>query len=179
MIIGRKLHLKRQRMTMSKRKKYIIAFGFLFIIVSIIACIVIKSHIYHEKEEAINHEIKLSWFGYGSEYTLETVAEHEDEINPIYIKTIERWEDVGLIKIMEETGVWTIEACEDVDVFDEGTIEYGILHGGISFADINYKEFNKAMINIDSELHKGTTDPRDMHDFLEEAALKEATNDYE
>ena len=122
-------------MTMSKRKKYIIAFGFLFIIVSIIACIVIKSHIYLEKEEAINHEIKLSWFGYGSEYTLETVAEHEDEINPIYIKTIERWEDVGLIKIMEETGVWTIEACEDVDVFDEGTIEYGILHGGISFAD--------------------------------------------
>lgn len=161
------------------KKKIIFICLFLTSIVSVIIYYSVKSYLYQKEQETIQQQIMLSWFGYGSEYTLETVAEHEGEINPIYIKTIERWEDVGLIKIMEETGVWTIEACEDVDVFDEGTIEYGILHGGISFADINYKEFNKAMINIDSELHKGTTDPRDMHDFWEEAALKEATNDYE
>ncbi|WP_167562727.1 hypothetical protein [Butyrivibrio fibrisolvens] len=53
-------------------------------------------------------------------------------------------------------------------------MEYDILHGGFSFADVDYSKFDKAMINIDSALHKGTTDPRDMHDFWEEAAQIEA-----
>lgn len=158
---------------MNKKKIIIFICLFLTSIVSVIIYYSVKSYLYQKEQETIQQQLMLSWFGYGSQED-----NTDNTINPLYTDTIIRWEDVGLIKIMEETGVWTIEACEDVDVFDEGTIEYGILHGGISFADINYKEFNKAMINIDSELHKGTTDPRDMHDFLEEAAIKEATNDY-
>lgn len=165
---------------MTNRNKYIIAICILVaIIISVFIGYSIKSYIVHEKEEAINQKIMLSWFGYGDGYSLEASDENTNEINPIYVEPMERWENVGLLKIMEETGVWTKEACEDVDVFDEGTMEYDILHGGFSFDDVDYSKFDKAMINIDSALHKGTTDPRDMHDFWEEAALLEYTNTYD
>ena len=138
--------------------------------------------------EAANQEIMSEWFGYGYYNTLTSTSEERDytsyvsctdTINPLYVKSMEKWEDEGLLQIMEETGVWTEATCKNADKFEKDSLEYQILHGGISFETIDYEEFNKAMLNISSAIKNGTTDSRDMHDYWEEAALKEATNNYD
>ena len=45
--------------------------------------------------------------------------------------------------------------------------------------NIDYVDFTGAMLSIGWVVESGTYDPRDIHDYWEEAALKEATNDYE
>ena len=150
----------------------------MIIILCVIICYSIKTYIYYARVKEVNREIKQRWFGYESTQ-LSASASNSDEINPIYIEPMKRWEKVGLIKILEETGVWTQAACEFVDVYEAGTMEYNILHGGFSFDDINYKDFASAMIEIDSRLHKSTCDTRDMLDFWQEAALIESENTYE
>ena len=118
----------------------------------------------------------LSWFGYGSQED-----NTDNTINPLYTDTIKRWEEEGLLIIMRETGVWTDATCKNVsDSFtNKDSLEYQILYGGISLDNIDYVDFNDAMLSIGWVVKSRTYDPRDMHDYWEEAALKEATNDYE
>lgn len=135
------------------------------------------------KEE--NKKVMSEWFGYGYFNTLSSTSEGRDynsyvactdTINPLYVKSMEKWEDEGLLKIMEETGVWTEATCDNADSFAKDSLEYKILHGGISFEEVDYQAFNQAMLNISNKIKTGTTDVRDMHDYWEEAALLEATN---
>ena len=71
--------------------------------------------------------------------------------------------------------------CKNVsDSFtNKDSLEYQILYGGISLDNIDYVDFTDAMMSIGWGVESGTYDPRDMYDYWEEAALKEATNDYE
>lgn len=150
----------------------------MIIILCVIICYSIKTYIYYARVKEINREIKQRWFGYES-MQLTTSDSKSDEINPIYIEPMKRWEKVGLIKILKETGVWTQATCEYVDVYEAGTMEYNILHGGFSFDDINYEDFVDTMITINSKVHECTYDTRDLLDYWQEAALIESENTYE
>jgi hypothetical protein len=93
---------------------------------------------------------------------------------------MKKWEEEGLLTIMKETGVWTEKTCNIVAAAftDPDTDEYKILFGGVSFKDINYADFNSAMIKIGNKASSGTGGQESLHDYWEEAALKEATNEY-
>lgn len=155
----------------------------ILIIILLISCIVaisysyLKTYLNNKEREAINQEIMLMWFG-DDEYSfgLKTEDAKSNEINPLYIKTMERWEKEGLLTILEETGVWTEKGCRDADIFDEDTLEYRILHGGISFEEIDYVQFNEAMIKIGSAHGMGTNDSCGMLIYWRKAAMIEADN---
>ena len=158
------------------KKKIIFICLFLTSIVSVIIYYSIKSYLYQKEQETIQQQLMLNWFGYGSQED-----NTDNTINPLYTDTIIRWEEEGLLIIMRETGVWTDATCKHVsDSFtNKDSLEYQILYGGISFDNIDYVDFTDAMLSIGWVVESGTYDPRDMHDYWEEAALKEATNDYE
>lgn len=158
------------------KKKIIFICLFLTSIVSVIIYYSVKSYLYQKEQETIQQQLMLNWFGYGSQED-----NTDNTTNPLYTDTIIRWEKEGLLIIMRETGVWTDATCKHVsDSFtNKDSLEYQILYGGISFDNIDYVDFTDAMLSIGWVVKSGTYDPRDMHDYWEEAALKEATNDYE
>jgi hypothetical protein len=82
---------------------------------------------------------------------------------------------------MEETGVWTKDTCDRLaaSFTDNKSTAYKILHGGISFNEVDYVDFNDAMIAIGDEISSGTEESNSMHDYWEEAALLESTNNYD
>jgi uncharacterized protein YukE len=132
-------------------------------------------------------DIMAGWLGYGyynkiktDSNDYKTYIDCSDIINPLYVKTMKKWEEKGLLTIMKETGVWTEETCNIVAAAFTypDTDEYKILFGGVSFKDINYADFNSAMIKIGNKASSGTGGQESLHDYWEEAALKEATNEY-
>lgn len=182
MIIGKKLHYWRRQTIMTKKIK-LINFIKIVILVFVIVTLFfsIKSYLQFRERQERNKKLMLSWFGYGDMSDSSTIDSNSNSINPIYTETMERWEEKGLLSIMEETEVWTCATCDFIRnyEFDQGTMEYDILYGGISFEEIDYVEFTRAMLNIGSVVASRTTDPRDMHDYWEEAALLESTNAYD
>jgi hypothetical protein len=155
-----------------KRKKLLIV----IIILTICLGAIGRYWMIEREKEKIDQNIKMRWFGYGH-----SEDDNSNTINPMYEKSIEKWEQDGLLVIMKETGVWTEATCERVSnsFTDKDSLEYQILYGGISFDDIDYEDFSSAMIMIGAEVSTGTEDVRDMHDYWEEAALLEYTNTYD
>ena len=151
--------------------------AFLFCALAISLGVIGRYWMAERKKEKINQEIKMRWFGYG---------QSEDDTNcnsidPMYEKSMEKWEQEGLLVILKETEIWPEATCDRVsDAFtDKDSLEFKILYGGISFDDIDYADFASAMIIIGNEVSKGTEDVRSMHDYWEEAAFLEYTNTYD
>ncbi|WP_022754696.1 hypothetical protein [Butyrivibrio fibrisolvens] len=162
------------RIDNKKRKKTMIVI--IIIILTICLGVIGRNFMVEREKEKIDQNIKMRWFGYGH-----SEDDNSNTINPMYEKSIEKWEQDGLLVIMKETGVWTEATCERVSnsFTDKDSLEYQILYGGISFDDIDYEDFSSAVIKIGNEVSKGTNDVRSMHDYWEEAALLESTNNYD
>ena len=162
-----------------KHNIYIIVF--LFCALTIFLGAIGRYWMIEREKEKINQNIKMRWFGYGHSEDYNSKDDNSNTINPMYEKSMEKWEQEGLLVILKETGVWPEATCNRISesFTEEDTLEYQILFGGISFDNIDYADFAVAMIEIGNEVSEGTEDVRSMHDYWEEAALLEYTNTYD
>jgi hypothetical protein len=165
----------------NKKRKKLLMVIIIIIILTICLGAIGRYWMIEREKEKIDQNIKMRWFGYGHCEDYNSKDYNSNTINPMYEKSIEKWEKDGLLAIMKETGVWTEATCNIVSnaFTDKDSLEYQILYGGISFDDIDYEDFSSAVIKIGNEVSKGTNDVRSMHDYWEEAALLESTNNYD
>ncbi len=167
------------RIDNKKRKKIMIVI--ITIILTICLGVIGRNFMVEREKEKIDQNIKMRWFGYGHSEDYNSKDDNSNTINPMYEKSMEKWEQEGLLVILKETGVWPEATCNRISesFTEEDTLEYQILFGGISFDNIDYADFAVAMIEIGNEVSEGTEDVRSMHDYWEEAALLEYTNTYD